>query len=68
MVEELEDDLTCATKELGCTTTDFEHHLAAEQAYVASLDKPDPVVEMKKDYIKALGQTVIYQYDFVLVI
>lgn len=59
VIEVLESDLTCDTKELGCSNEDFEHHLAAEREYLAGFNKPDPVADMKGEYVKALCQMAI---------
>jgi hypothetical protein len=67
VIGDLEYDLVFAAKDLGCTSNDFEHYLVAEQEHLASLQKPDPVVETKKAYVKALRDLVKYQYDSTLI-
>ena len=67
MIGDLKYDLVFAAKDLGCTSNDFELYLVAEQEYLASLQKPDPVVETKKAYVKALRDLAKYRYDLTLI-
>lgn len=51
-------------KDLECSEDDFKQYFKAEQEYLSNLEKPDPVVEMKKDYVKAIRQLAGYWYVF----
>lgn len=39
---------------------DFEHFVAAEKEYLLNLEKPDPEVEKKQEYVRLLCQLVEY--------
>ncbi|KIL64908.1 hypothetical protein M378DRAFT_77595 [Amanita muscaria Koide BX008] len=64
VIKELEGDLANNKKNLGCSDDDFERHFIAEQQYLSNLEKPDPVVEMKKEYVKSLRQLAIYRQEW----
>ena len=58
MINELEHELEDIKKDLGCSDDNFEQHILAKKTYLSNLEQPDPVVEMKKQYIRALCELV----------
>jgi len=51
---------------LGCTDDDFKIDFDAEKEYLSNLEKPNPVIEMKKEYVKSLHQLFRFKYVYIL--
>lgn len=62
LIKRLENELSADKETLQCSDDDFKDHLNAEKEYLSNLEQPDPIVEMKKDYVKSLRQLVKYMY------
>ena len=62
LIKDLENDFANDKIALGCDDNDFEQLLTAENKYLTDLEKPDPVVEMKKRYVASLHQLARSQY------
>ena len=62
LIKRLENKLSADKETLQCSDDNFKDHLNAEKEYLSNLEQPDPIVEMKKDYVKSLRQLVKYMY------
>ena len=62
VINDLEDEVNTMKQNLRCSDHDFDEYITTEKEYLANLEKLDPILEMKKDYVKALGQLVQFKY------
>ncbi len=57
----LESELFIDKEILRCSNNDLKANFNTEREYLLNLEKPDPIIEMKKDYIRSLHQLVRYK-------
>jgi hypothetical protein len=64
LIKKLEDELSVDKEVLGCTDDSFKIDLDAEKEHLSNLEKPDPVIETKKAYVKSLRQLFRFRYVY----